>query len=156
MEFPVKSFDNYANGGRANLIPRSPVWITAGVALASVGVPRFAAFERELTYSSARAQLLISGGFKLKHTHGPGLGCPLFVSLLGAWIGAGPLFAETADANQRRVTKLAEGVYAIQHKSAANGNPSGNTTVIIGDREALVVDSSFLPSAAREDIAQIR
>jgi glyoxylase-like metal-dependent hydrolase (beta-lactamase superfamily II) len=50
----------------------------------------------------------------------------------------------------RTVTKLAEGVYEIQHE------PNGNTTVIIGDRQVFVVDTCFLPSAAREDIAQIR
>ncbi|MEO8451400.1 MAG: MBL fold metallo-hydrolase, partial [Gemmatimonadota bacterium] len=33
---------------------------------------------------------------------------------------------------------------------------SGNTTVIIGERQVFVVDAGFLPSAAREDIAQIR
>jgi cyclase len=58
--------------------------------------------------------------------------------------------------NERQVTKLAEGVYAIQHKNSNTGNVSGNTTVIIGDREVFVVDSCYLPSAAREDIAQIR
>ena len=56
----------------------------------------------------------------------------------------------------RNVTKLAEGVYEIQHKDALDGFASGNTTVIIGERQVLVVDSCFLPSAAREDIAQIR
>lgn len=61
-----------------------------------------------------------------------------------------------ADSNERQVTKLAEGVYAIQHKSSNDGNVSGNTTVIIGDREVFVVDSCYLPSLAREDIAQIR
>jgi cyclase len=56
---------------------------------------------------------------------------------------------------QRRVTELAHGIYVIEH--AANGGfESGNTTVIIGDRQVFVVDSCFLPSAAREDIAQIR
>ena len=57
---------------------------------------------------------------------------------------------------ERQVTKLAEGVYAIQHKSSNDGNVNGNTTVIIGDREVFVVDSCYLPSLAREDIAQIR
>jgi glyoxylase-like metal-dependent hydrolase (beta-lactamase superfamily II) len=51
---------------------------------------------------------------------------------------------------ERTITRLAESVYAIQHQ------PNGNTTVIIGDRQVFVVDSCFLPSAAREDIAQIR
>jgi cyclase len=57
---------------------------------------------------------------------------------------------------ERSVTKLAEGVYEIQHKDAGDGSASGNTTVVIGERQVFVVDSCFLPSAAREDIAQIR
>jgi Metallo-beta-lactamase superfamily len=52
--------------------------------------------------------------------------------------------------SQRKVTQLADGVYEIQHE------PNGNTTVIIGERQVFVVDTCFLPSAAREDIAQIR
>ena len=62
---------------------------------------------------------------------------------------AGPLSGQ----QERKVTKLADGVYAIEHRG---GPPSGNTTVIIGERQVFVVDSCFLPSAAREDIAQIR
>jgi cyclase len=54
-------------------------------------------------------------------------------------------------AQERKVAKLADGVYEIEH--APHGG--GNTTVIIGDRQVFVVDSCFLPSAAREDIAQI-
>jgi cyclase len=53
---------------------------------------------------------------------------------------------------ERKVTKLSEGVYEIQHAQGGGGN----TTVIIGDRQVFVVDTCFLPSAAREDIAQIR
>ena len=53
---------------------------------------------------------------------------------------------------ERKVTRLADGVYEIQHKDSGGGN----TTIIIGDRQVFVVDSCFLPSAAREDIAQIR
>src|SRR5262249_14502909 len=53
-------------------------------------------------------------------------------------------------------TKLADGVYAIEHADARVGFMSGNTTVIIGQRQVLVVDSGFLPSVAKEDIAQIR
>lgn len=57
---------------------------------------------------------------------------------------------------ERTVTKIAEGVYVIRHKDAPDTFPQGNTTVIIGEREVLVVDSCYLPSSAREDIAQIR
>ena len=56
----------------------------------------------------------------------------------------------------RTVQKLAEGVYTIRHKDAPDTVPQGNTTVIIGNREVLVVDSCYLPSSAREDIAEIR
>jgi cyclase len=53
---------------------------------------------------------------------------------------------------ERKVTRLADGIFAIEHRDGGGGN----TTVIIGDRQVLVVDTCFLPSAAREDIAQIR
>jgi cyclase len=58
--------------------------------------------------------------------------------------------------SERHVRKLADGVYEIQHRDARNGVAGGNTTVIIGDRQVFVVDAPFLPSEAREDIAQIR
>lgn len=63
--------------------------------------------------------------------------------------------ADAHDSPERKVTKLADGVYAIEHKHAPGGD-SGNTTVIIGEREVFVVDSGYFPSVAREDIAQIR
>ena len=56
----------------------------------------------------------------------------------------------------RRITPLASGVYMIEHEQPGNGNVSGNSLVVIGTRQVLVVDASFLPSIAREDIAQIR
>lgn len=68
----------------------------------------------------------------------------LLMALLMATVTAA--FAQS----DRKITRLAEGVYAIEHE------PNGNTTVIIGDRQVLVVDTCFLPSSAREDIAQIR
>jgi cyclase len=74
--------------------------------------------------------------------------CNLF-PLIALLIAAGTLVGQ---ANERQVTKLADGVYAIQHPF---GN-SGNTTVIIGDRQVFVVDTPFYPAFAREDIAQIR
>jgi len=57
---------------------------------------------------------------------------------------------------QRSITRLAEGVHVIRHPDAPDTFPQGNTTVVIGDRAVLVVDSCLLPSSAREDIAQIR
>ena len=68
-------------------------------------------------------------------------------------ISIGFLAAATLmSAQERKVTKLADGVYEIEHAAHAGGN----TTVVIGERQVFVVDSCFLPSAAREDIAQIR
>jgi cyclase len=58
----------------------------------------------------------------------------------------------TVGQTERKATKLTDGVYEIEHREGGGGN----TTVIIGDRQVLVVDTCFLPSAAREDIAQIR
>lgn len=71
-----------------------------------------------------------------------------FLMLLLVWLvaAASPIFAGA----ERKVSKLADRVYEIQHE------PSGNTTVIIGERQVFVVDTGFLPSAASEDIAQIR
>src|SRR5215472_1634555 len=66
------------------------------------------------------------------------------------------LLAAEAAGSQRTVTKLADGVYEIEHKDAPDHFPQGNTVVVIGDAAVLVVDSCYLPSSAREDIAQIR
>jgi glyoxylase-like metal-dependent hydrolase (beta-lactamase superfamily II) len=63
---------------------------------------------------------------------------------------------DSAVTRERKTTRLADGVYVIRHKDAPDTFPQGNTTVIVGDREALVVDSCYLPSSAREDIADIR
>jgi glyoxylase-like metal-dependent hydrolase (beta-lactamase superfamily II) len=76
----------------------------------------------------------------------------LFVVMLSAT----RLFADSVVTRTRTVTKVAEGVYVIRHPDAPDTFPQGNTTVIIGEREVLVVDSCYLPSSAREDIAQIR
>lgn len=67
-----------------------------------------------------------------------------------------PAMADSSSVQQRTITKVAEGVYVIRHKDAPNGFPQGNTTVVVGDRDVFVVDSCYLPSSAREDIAQIR
>jgi cyclase len=60
------------------------------------------------------------------------------------------------DTTDRKVTKVADGVFVIRHPDAPDQFPQGNTTVVIGKKAVLVVDSCYLPSSAREDIAQIR
>lgn len=89
----------------------------------------------------------------MTHTFGFRVGRPLLLLLAALLIAAALSYA---DADAGVVTKLADGVYTIQHKDLGGGGVSGNSTVIIGDREVLVVDSGYLPSLAREDIAQIR
>jgi cyclase len=64
--------------------------------------------------------------------------------------------ADSVFSSERQVTKLAEGIYTIRHKDPFPGWVHGNTTVIIGTKEVLVVDSCQLSDCAREDIAQIR
>jgi len=78
------------------------------------------------------------------------------LALLCALLNAKVLAADSVKTLERSFVKLAEGVYSIRHKDAPDTFPQGNTTVIIGEREVLVVDSCYLPSSAREDIAQIR
>jgi glyoxylase-like metal-dependent hydrolase (beta-lactamase superfamily II) len=77
---------------------------------------------------------------------------PFFLALsFGLLAVATPLSGQS----ERKVAKLADGVYEIQHPNAG-GNVNGNTTIIIGERQVFVVDTCYLPSVAREDIAQIR
>ena len=62
-----------------------------------------------------------------------------------------------ASAEPRNITQLADGVYAIEHPGHRDdGLFSGNTTVVIGSRQVLVVDTAYLPEVTRADIAQIR
>jgi cyclase len=77
-------------------------------------------------------------------------GNPLRLLLRVSFVGLFAVVIAIPGQSERKVTKLADGVYEIQHE------PSGNTTVVIGDRQVFVVDTCFLPSQAREDIAQIR
>ena len=46
---------------------------------------------------------------------------------------------DSGKTRERTVTRLADGIYTIRHKDAPDTFPQGNTTVIIGDREVLVV-----------------
>ncbi|MGH9593048.1 MAG: MBL fold metallo-hydrolase, partial [Bryobacteraceae bacterium] len=67
-----------------------------------------------------------------------------------------PAHADTVVTTERKVTQIADHVYTIRHVDSFPGWVNGNTTVIIGEREVLVVDSCLTSAAAREDIAQIR
>lgn len=81
----------------------------------------------------------------------------MFPRALGPFAASLVVAAPAVGQQPRKVTQLAAGVYAIEHAQTADGfSTSGNTMVIIGDRQVFVVDACFLPSAAREDIAQIR
>jgi len=64
-----------------------------------------------------------------------------------------PSIAKSVTSPARTVTEIAKGIFVIKHRDAPDTNPQGNTTVIIGDREVLVVDAGYLPSSTREDIA---
>lgn len=54
------------------------------------------------------------------------------------------------------VQQLSDGVYAIIHADASDEWPHGNTGVIVGRNSVFVIDSTYLPSRARADIALIR
>src|SRR5215471_9144482 len=77
--------------------------------------------------------------------------------LLLAMVAIG-LFAPIAlrAQSEHKITKVADGVYVIEHQDRGDGSASGNTTVVIGERQVFVVDSGFLPTDAKQDIAQIR
>jgi glyoxylase-like metal-dependent hydrolase (beta-lactamase superfamily II) len=85
---------------------------------------------------------------------------PTFTKMIAhAGMALVPVFGATHVVHaqsERKITQLADGVYEIQHRDANDGFVSGNTTVIIGTRQVLVVDTGFRPSDANEDIDQIR
>src|SRR4051812_16443576 len=66
------------------------------------------------------------------------------------------MFADSTATKDRTVTKLADGIYEIRHPDDPDTFPQSNTTVIIGENSVFVVDSCLLPSAAREDVEQIK
>lgn len=72
------------------------------------------------------------------------------------FLAGGMTLAASSTTATRSIFPLGEGIYVIRHPDAPDTFPQGNTTVIIGDRGVLVVDSCLLPSSAREDIRQIR
>jgi len=79
--------------------------------------------------------------------------CSSILLPVGAWAVPRDRAVTT---HERSVAEVAPGIYAIRHQDAPDTNPQGNTVVIVGSRDVLVVDSGYLPSSAREDIAQIR
>lgn len=64
--------------------------------------------------------------------------------------------AASSATRSRSVEEVAPGIHLIRHPDAPDEFPQSNTTVVIGERSVLVVDSCYLPSAAREDVAEIR
>jgi len=63
---------------------------------------------------------------------------------------------DSVTTRERSATPVASGIYVIRHEDAPDTFPQGNTTVVVGERETLVVDSCYLPSSAKKDIAQIQ
>ena len=59
------------------------------------------------------------------------------------------LLVVAAGTAQAAPSELAPGVHVIEHPDATQDWPHGNTTIIVGERAVLVVDSTYLPSAAR-------
>lgn len=68
---------------------------------------------------------------------------------------APPAVSAPSDAGAR-VEPVAHGVYVIVHDNATEEWPHGNTGVVVGETGVLVVDSTYLPSRARADIALIK
>lgn len=78
------------------------------------------------------------------------------VVLFAGALTPAPGRADSVKTAARTSVELAPGIYAIRHEDAPDAFPQGNTTVIVGERDVLVVDACYLPSSARKDIAQIR
>lgn len=87
-----------------------------------------------------------------------------FLQSLGASAALGALAPNAAMAVGRtrarddgaELIEIADNVFAIIHADATDEWPHGNTGVIVGRRSVFVIDSCYLPSRARADIALIR
>ena len=77
---------------------------------------------------------------------------PIFL-LIACWAGAAR--AQTRDTGAR-IERVTDGVYAIIHENATEEWPHGNTGVVVGPEDVLVVDAAYLPSRAKADVALIR
>jgi glyoxylase-like metal-dependent hydrolase (beta-lactamase superfamily II) len=76
-------------------------------------------------------------------------------ALLAPAIDAAALETVASDAGAR-MQRLADNAYVILHDDATDEWPHGNTGVIVGRTGVFVIDSCYLPSRARADIALIR
>jgi cyclase len=88
---------------------------------------------------------------------------PWPVLALGTVIAVLPSFATAAAAanlvasdDGARMLRVTADVYVIEHDDATDEWPHGNTGVIVGKTGLFVIDSGYLPSRARADIALIR
>lgn len=97
--------------------------------------------------------MLRAGAARIKDLKHLGM---LVVLCAAAAAPAAPAHAASSATRVRSVEEIAPGVRVIRHPDAPDEFPQSNTVVVIGDRSVLVVDSCYLPSAAREDIAEIR
>jgi cyclase len=79
----------------------------------------------------------------------------LAAAMLAPAVASAAVEAAAADEGARML-RLAENVYVIEHEDATDEWPHGNTGVIVGRTGVFVVDSGYLPSRARADIALIR
>lgn len=79
---------------------------------------------------------------------------PILVAICSTATAEPPeVAAEDAGARMERV---AEDTYVIIHEGATDEWPHGNTGVVVGEHSVMVIDSTYLPSRARADIALIR
>ena len=62
--------------------------------------------------------------------------------------------ANADDVSVRSVSRIADGIFVISDR--AEPFEGGNTTLIVGEESAIVIDTTFYPYSAREDIAKIR
>lgn len=79
----------------------------------------------------------------------------IILLMFASVVNAIPINKTMPENEQPNITELAKGVYVIEHPEAFLGEPSGNTTVIIGSQKVLVVDAAW-PISARADIELIR
>jgi glyoxylase-like metal-dependent hydrolase (beta-lactamase superfamily II) len=81
---------------------------------------------------------------------------PLAAAALAAPAVAAPTLETVATDAGAHVERLSANTYAILHEDATDEWPHGNTGVIVGKSGVFVIDSCYLPSRARADIALIR